>query len=57
MGVAMLAKAFATGENVGQIAADWVKPVSKAEPKLNDHYDKQFETYKKLYPALKSLSQ
>jgi xylulokinase len=55
MGVAMLARAFATGENVGKIAADWVKPVSKAEPKLKDHYDKKFSTYKKLYPTLRSL--
>ncbi len=57
MGVAMLAKAYATGENVASIAAGWVKPVSKAEPKLKDHYDNRFNTYKLLYPALKSLSQ
>jgi xylulokinase len=55
MGVAMLAKAYATGENVASIAAGWVKPVSKVEPKLKDHYDKKFITYKKLYPALRSL--
>jgi len=55
MGVAMLAKAYATGENVAGIAAGWVKPLSKAEPELKDHYDKKFETYKKLYPALRSL--
>ena len=30
MGVAMLAKAYATGENVGKIAAEWVKPVSQS---------------------------
>ena len=55
MGVAMLAKAFTSGENVGKIAGEWVKPVSKAEPKLKDHYEKKFGTYKKLYPVLKSL--
>ena len=55
MGVAMLAKAYATGEKVGKIAAEWVKPVSKVEPKLKEHYDNKFNTYKKLYPALKSL--
>ena len=55
MGVAMLAKAYATGENVGKIAAAWVKPVSKVEPKLKDHYDNRFNTYKMLYPSLKSL--
>jgi xylulokinase len=55
MGVAMLAKAYTTGENIRTITAGWVKPVAKAEPKLKDHYDKKFITYKKLYPALKSL--
>jgi xylulokinase len=55
MGVAMLAKAYTTGENVGKVASAWVKPVAKVEPKQEDHYDKKFSTYKKLYPALKSL--
>jgi xylulokinase len=55
IGVAMLAKSYATRENVAKIAAAWVKPVYKAEPKLKDHYDIKFNSYKKLYPALKSL--
>jgi xylulokinase len=55
MGVAMLAKAFYTKQNVGDIAKKWVKPVSKVEPKLQDHYNTKFELYKKLYPALKKL--
>jgi xylulokinase len=55
MGVAMLAKASATGESIGKIAADWVTPVSRAEPGLKDHYNNKFSTYKKLYPVLKSL--
>jgi xylulokinase len=55
MGVAMLAKAYATGENVRNIAAGWVKPVSRTEPKLKGHYDNKFNSYKKLYPALKSF--
>ena len=55
MGVAMLAMACATGETVASIAADWVKPVSKIEPKNSDHYSGKFNTYKKLYPALKSF--
>ena len=56
-GVAMLAKAYATGENVAAIAAGWVKAVSKAEPdtELIEHYNKMFSTYKMLYPTLKSL--
>ena len=56
MGVAMLAKAYATGENVAGIAAGWVKPVSRTEPRLKDHYDQKFSIYKKLYPTLKTLS-
>ncbi len=57
MGVAILARAFNTGQTVEEIASAWVRPLSKAEPVgLKDHYDKKFLTYKKLYPALKSLS-
>jgi xylulokinase len=55
MGVAMLAKAYISGEDVGKIASGWVKPVDKVEPGLKDHYEKKFGTYKKLYPALKAL--
>ena len=33
MGVAMLAKAYASGDNIGKIVSVWVKPVSKVEPK------------------------
>lgn len=55
MGVAMLAKAFHEKKNVREIASQWVKPVSKVEPKLHAHYNTKFEEYKKLYPALKNL--
>lgn len=55
MGVAMLAKAAFTRENVGEIAKKWVKPVAKVEPKLQNYYNLKFEQYKKLYPALKKL--
>jgi xylulokinase len=55
MGVAMLAKAIHTKQNVGDIAKKWVRPVSKVEPKHQDHYNTKFELYKKLYPALKKL--
>jgi xylulokinase len=56
MGVAMLVKAYTTGENVGKIPAAWVKPLAKVEPKQAGHYDRKFSVYKKLYPALKNLS-
>lgn len=56
MGVAMLAKAALTREEVGDIAKRWVKPVSRVEPRFKDHYNTKFELYKKLYPALKKLN-
>ena len=55
MGVAMLAKAFHTGINVGDIAKSWVKPIAKVEPKLHEFYNEKFKLYKRLYPALKEL--
>ena len=55
MGVAMLAKAFHTKQNVGDIAKKWVKPLSKVEPKHQDYYNQRFNLYKKLYPTLKNL--
>ena len=36
MGVAMLAKAYSTGEDVAGIAGRWVKPVARAEPRLRN---------------------
>jgi xylulokinase len=56
MGVAMLAKAYETNEDVANIASEWVKRVSRVEPKHTDHYSERFNTYKKLYPVLKSLN-
>ncbi len=56
MGVAILAKAYDTGEPAGAIAGRWVKSISRAEPNFREHYDSKFLTYKKLYPALKTLS-
>jgi xylulokinase len=55
MGVAMLAKAYATGDDVENIARSWVRPLSKAEPGLKEFYSNKFNTYKKLYPVLKEL--
>ena len=55
MGVAMLAKAFHTKQNVSDIAEKWIKPISKVEPKLQEYYNEKFKLYKKLYPLLKEL--
>jgi xylulokinase len=55
LGVAMLAKAYHSNQKVGDIAKQWVKPISKVEPKHQDYYNTKFNLYKKLYPALKEL--
>lgn len=55
MGVAMLAKAYHSNQNVSDIAKHWVKPISKVEPKHQEYYNTRFNLYKKLYPALKEL--
>lgn len=57
MGVAMLAKAFHTGNNVSEIVRAWVKVISTVEPKQQEFYRTRFESYKTLYPALKKLYQ
>lgn len=55
MGAAILAKAAYTGTDPRDIAEEWIRPVTKVEPKNSDHYNRKFESYKKLYPALKEL--
>lgn len=55
MGVAMLAKAVYSKQNIRDIVKKWIKPISKIEPKLQDYYNTKFDLYKKLYPALKKL--
>jgi xylulokinase len=56
-GVAMLAKSADTGKSVVDIAKDWIKPLSvkKPRPEFKSTYDKKFENYKKLYPALRNF--
>ena len=56
-GTAMLAKAADTGELLRSIAKDWIKPIGVKEPNtdLKEIYDKKFESYKKLYPALRGF--
>lgn len=55
MGVAMLAKAAYDNMNISKIVGKWVCPVSKVEPKHQDHYNSKFPYYKKLYSFLKNL--
>jgi xylulokinase len=55
MGVAMLAKAACSKQLVSEIALEWVKPVSRIEPQQQEHYVAKFQSFKRLYPALKAL--
>lgn len=55
MGVAMLAKAEHIKENIMDIANKWVQPVLKIIPQKSDYYDRKFNSYKILYPALKDI--
>ena len=57
LGVAMLARASATGQSLIETAQDWIKPVGTKEPRpeFKGIYDKKFESYKMLYPALKNF--
>ena len=55
MGVAMLAIAVHTKQNVSDVAMKWVRPISKVEPKFQDYYNTKFNIYKKLFPVLKEL--
>jgi xylulokinase len=56
MGVAMLAMAAHTRQDVSDISKNWVRTGLTIEPKQHDFYRAKFELYKKLYPALKDLS-
>jgi xylulokinase len=55
MGVAMLAKACATGVSIPEIVSAWVKPVSKVTPAKHDFYGKKFTVYRNLYRTIKTL--
>jgi xylulokinase len=56
-GVAMLAKSAVTGISLDTIVSEWVKTSQTIFPQeeFAEYYEKQFRTYLKLYPALKSL--
>ncbi len=55
MGVAMLAKAENSKENILDIAKKWVNPIFKIIPQKSDYYDRKFNSYKILYPAVKNI--
>jgi xylulokinase len=55
LGAAMLVKALYSKREVREMAREWVKPLSTVEPMKGDHYDRKFQIYMDLYPALKGL--
>jgi xylulokinase len=56
LGVAMLAMSAFTKESVKAISEKWIKPVSRVIPGKKEIYDKKFDSYKDLYPAVKRLN-
>lgn len=56
MGVAMLARAAHIQKDVSDIADEWIQNVTQVKPKFHEFYNKKFEAYKSLYPAVKNLS-
>lgn len=58
MGVAMLAMAADTGEDVTEIARRWVRITETVEPDPSNasYYSERFASYLNLYPALKRLA-
>ena len=57
LGVAMLAAAKDMGRNLVELTDEWVTPLEVITPRKqqSEFYNKQFETYKKLYPAIKGI--
>lgn len=56
MGVAILARAAHTKQEISQITSKWIKPVSQVKPLHSDFYEKKFDLYKRLYPVIKKLN-
>jgi len=57
LGVAMLARAADTSEPIVELARKWIKPISVKHPRPEfiTHYENRFQTYRRLYPALRQL--
>jgi xylulokinase len=56
LGVAILVRAAHSRESVSEIIRSWIKPVSQVKPRFDDFYNKKFDLYKNLYPAVKRIS-
>jgi len=57
LGAAMLARCAVSGEDVRALAAEWIRTVDLVEPHAGNTriYAERFETYRSLYPTLKSV--
>lgn len=57
LGTAMLAKAAVTGESLAAMVGAWVQTdqVVQPDPERAAFYDRQFDTYRRLHPALCAL--
>lgn len=57
LGAAMLVRAADIGENLADIAREWVRVTDTIEPNPDSAaiYERRFPTYVKLYPTLKTL--
>ena len=57
LGVAMLARSAETNEPVRDLARRWVRPIARIEPQPDaaKEYSRRFETYRAMYPVLKSI--
>ncbi len=55
LGVAILARAAHTGEDVTSIAQSWIRPALRIEPEGGSVYEDKFYFYKKLYPGVKEM--
>ena len=55
LGVAILARAAHTEQEVFRVVKSWVKPARYIEPGGGCIYENKFSSYKKLYPGVKNL--
>ena len=57
LGAAMLARSADANEQLTSLAAEWIKTSDTKQPRSEyaDWYERRFEQYRKLYPALREL--
>ena len=57
LGAAMLARAEDTGEDVREVAGQWIHPVEEVRPcpEAAERYSEKFEEYRRMYPLLRKI--